>query len=630
MLTPALSMLNFVSSTPRCGTCIQVALRATIFGLVYLLGAELGQFLSFAGNFATFWPPSGIYLVALLLTDRRAWPVVIFASLCANLTSDVLLHGQKPWVSTGFWLANTTEALLGAWVMCRFVSATFTLASLKEAIQLVSLAAVVSSTVGATLGTVVNVLAFDDVIFSTTWRIWWVSDVLGVIIFAPVTLTLLSLNGSVCQEGQNCRFGESTVVFALLIVLAQFVLGHQIRPYAFLIYPMLMWIALQFEMGTLSLANLVLTLIAIWNTKLGHGPFVGDRSIEEQILLLQSFLGVSAASSMILAAVVAERRRTTEAVQENEERYRDLLENVNDLVHSVSPEGRILYANRAWQMTLGYSEHELARLSIFDIIDPAEHAVSFERLQQILSGERVDHWEARLLTKSGRTIIVEGSSNCRMENGKAIATRSIFRDITKRREHECELDNYRCRLEEANSRLLLLATTDSLTSLQNRRGFQSRMSEEVERAQRYDTHLSLLLLDIDHFKQFNDTFGHPAGDEILKRVSFLLEQTARSSDFVARFGGEEFAIIMPNADESTALALAERLRETIHREHWKDRRISVSVGAATLSPGFPVERECSDGSSLIKAADEALYFSKQEGRNRSHHAIALRHIEALT
>jgi diguanylate cyclase (GGDEF)-like protein len=182
-------------------------------------------------------------------------------------------------------------------------------------------------------------------------------------------------------------------------------------------------------------------------------------------------------------------------------------------------------------------------------------------------------------------------------------------------------------LEEANSRLMLLATTDSLTGLQNRRGFQSRMAEEVDRSRRYDTQLSLLLLDIDHFKQFNDTFGHPAGDEILKRVSGILEQTARSSDFVSRFGGEEFAIIMPNADESTALILAERFREAVHREYWKDRRITISVGAATFVLGFPLEEECSDGMALIKAADEALYFSKQAGRNRSHHAASLRHVE---
>jgi diguanylate cyclase (GGDEF)-like protein/PAS domain S-box-containing protein len=619
-----------MSSPPRQGPHLSTAVRALLFGLVYFMGAELGHFLSFAGNFATFWPPSGIYLVALLLTARRHWPLMIAVAICANLTSDVLVHGQKPWISLGFSLTNTVEAVFGAWMMLRFVAASFTLTSLMEVIQFTSLTAIISSAAGATLGATVNLLAFENVDFGTTWRIWWVADVLGVIIFAPFTTTLISIispDSGVSREGQPSRFGEATVVFSLLILLAQFVLGHEIHPYAFLIYPMLIWIALKFELGTLSLANLVLTLIAIWNTKLGRGPFSGEGTVADQVLLLQSFLSVSAASSMVLAAVVAVRRRATEAVQEKEDRYRDLLENVNDLVHSVAPDGRILYANRAWLVTLGYAEQELSQLSIFDVIHPAERQASRERLLQILGGEPIDHWESRFLTKSGRTIIVEGSSNCRIEHGKAIATRSICKDITKRREHEHDLHGYRLQLEEANSRLMLLATTDSLTGLQNRRGFQSRMAEEVDRSRRYDTQLSLLLLDIDHFKQFNDTFGHPAGDEILKRVSGILEQTARSSDFVSRFGGEEFAIIMPNADESTALILAERFREAVHREYWKDRRITISVGAATFVLGFPLEEECSDGMALIKAADEALYFSKQAGRNRSHHAASLRHVE---
>ncbi|MDB5391356.1 MAG: domain S-box-containing protein/diguanylate cyclase protein [Planctomycetaceae bacterium] len=624
LLSPAPKIVNL---NLRQGSYLPTAVRASVFGLLYVLGAELGHFLSFPDHFATFWPPSGIYLIALLLTERRLWPVVVLVAMCANLTSDIMFHGQQLWVSLGFWMTNSAEALFGAWLMHRFVSNSFTLTSLKEVIHLTSLAAVISSALGAVFGATVISLAFQNVDFGTTWRIWCVSDVLGVIIFAPFTTTLISLGGPASGERQHSRFGEATFVFSLLIMLSQFVLGNQIHPYAFLIYPMLIWIALQFEMGTLSLANLVLTFIAIWNTKQGRGPFVGDDSIADQVLLLQSFLSVSAASSMVLAAVVAERRRTTEAVQENEDRYRDLLENINDLVHSVSPEGQILYANRAWRLAIGYQEQDLKQLSIFELIHPHEHSTYRDKHRRILSGERVDHWESRLVTKSGQIIIVEGSCNCRIENGKAVATRSIFRDITKRREHERELESSRKQLVEANSRLLLLATTDSLTSLQNRRGFESRMVEEVERAQRYDSSLSLLMLDIDHFKQFNDTFGHPAGDEILKRVSAILEQTVRASDFVSRFGGEEFAIILPNADEATATLLAERLREAIYREHWKDRRITASIGVATLTAGFPIGDDCNDGTMLLKAADEALYFSKQKGRNRSHHAKALRHIE---
>lgn len=172
------------------------------------------------------------------------------------------------------------------------------------------------------------------------------------------------------------------------------------------------------------------------------------------------------------------------------------------------------------------------------------------------------------------------------------------------------IDNARF-LEEVEKR----AVTDSLTGLYNHREFQKRLHEEVERASRYRKEFSLIMLDIDHFKSFNDTHGHPVGDAILKEIVKVIQRCVRNVDFPARYGGEEFSIILPETIGIHAAKVAERIRQAIddnlfttttgHRVH-----LSVSIGVSSF-PEDGGRRE-----DLILAADQALYFAKRDGRNR--------------
>ena len=205
----------------------------------------------------------------------------------------------------------------------------------------------------------------------------------------------------------------------------------------------------------------------------------------------------------------------------------------------------------------------------------------------------------------------------RNAEGKPIRLFGTIRDRTdaKLQQEQLESANAKlacanAKLEAANAQLKALATTDGLTGLKNHRSFQEKLAEEFERSRRYHKPLALLLLDVDKFKQFNDTFGHPAGDETLKQVAATLQAEARATDFVARYGGEEFVIALPETDTEGAMILAERIREAIAEHEWKHRAITVSVGVAslqisTLDPAF-----------MIEEADKALYLSKQNGRNQ--------------
>lgn len=160
-----------------------------------------------------------------------------------------------------------------------------------------------------------------------------------------------------------------------------------------------------------------------------------------------------------------------------------------------------------------------------------------------------------------------------------------------------------------------LAFTDPVTNLFNHRYFQETLDRELERSQRYDSPLSLMIIDIDHFKNFNDTYGHPQGDRVLKLLATLLQENSRTVDTVARYGGEEFVIILPETSKSGTIKQAERIRAQIEKFPFKLKKGKVKVTVSIGVANFP-EDNIKDKKSLIEKADIALYRAKAAGRNR--------------
>jgi len=201
--------------------------------------------------------------------------------------------------------------------------------------------------------------------------------------------------------------------------------------------------------------------------------------------------------------------------------------------------------------------------------------------------------------------------------------RQLNRDLDKRvTERTRELDEANRRLAEANSRLAeanrrlsQLAITDGLTGLYNHRYFHERLSKEVERSNRTGLPLSLLMIDVDHFKHYNDANGHPAGDSVLREVARLLSEGRRLNDAVARYGGEEFTVLLVDTPRDSAMKVAEQLRSRVADHHF-DNDDKQPLGKLTISLGlasFPEDASSSDG--LVAAADDALYLAKRAGRN---------------
>ncbi len=179
--------------------------------------------------------------------------------------------------------------------------------------------------------------------------------------------------------------------------------------------------------------------------------------------------------------------------------------------------------------------------------------------------------------------------------------------------YQRQLEGYQRQIERANTMLESQSLTDELTGVNNRRAFNQALQHELARASRNDSAVSLLLVDIDKFKSFNDAYGHVAGDKALQEVARILSSHGRPFDLVARYGGEEFAIILPNTDDVGAIVVAERLRRAIEIAPWTNRTITIGVGASTTRAG-------TNAATLIVQADQALYHTKQHGGNQTAHA----------
>lgn len=180
---------------------------------------------------------------------------------------------------------------------------------------------------------------------------------------------------------------------------------------------------------------------------------------------------------------------------------------------------------------------------------------------------------------------------------------------------QLKLKNLQDQLKKANELLLTMSNTDHLTGLYNRRFLEEALAREFQRAQRRRNNLSVLILDIDHFKRINDTYGHQRGDSVLCKVASLFRKELRDYDTAARFGGEEFIAVVPEASMTEAATIAERIRKAIERAVFNESgdalKITVSLGLAT----FPAP-EIDSAEDLIREADKALYRAKTKGRNR--------------
>jgi diguanylate cyclase (GGDEF)-like protein/PAS domain S-box-containing protein len=315
-----------------------------------------------------------------------------------------------------------------------------------------------------------------------------------------------------------------------------------------------------------------------------------------------------------MAFDVSESRRYELALARSESKFRSTIDRLAEgIILTDAATGRVVDANAALLGLLGYERAEILTFNWLQVLvaesdeELAGDLVSIHA--RLASDGRCDVGRRWLRCKNGSVIPVEMRITEVLDNDNGLYA-TIVRDVRKELQNEEQLITKQEELENANAQLRVLSVTDGMTGALNWAALQQSLGNEFERAARYERPLSFVIVDIDHFKTFNDTFGHPAGDEVIRRVAELLREGVRKSDLVARYGGEEFAAVLPDTDAAGAYEMAERLRRLIADASWSKRGITVSVGVATRSMATP------SAASLVAAADDALYRSKRGGRNR--------------
>jgi diguanylate cyclase (GGDEF)-like protein/PAS domain S-box-containing protein len=318
-----------------------------------------------------------------------------------------------------------------------------------------------------------------------------------------------------------------------------------------------------------------------------------------------------------------QRKRGQEALRISEERHRVLAENARDVIWTMAPDGSITYISPSVEAVRGFTPEEAKAQTLAQIQTPASQAITLAYFTQLhadlAAGRTLQNFRGELeyYCKDGSTVWTEVMAHPVLtEDGAELEILGVTRDIAEHKRLVHDLQEARDAtevanqaLQRANAELARMATTDALTGVANRRHFEQLAEAARAQAKRYGGPLSLLMFDIDHFKSINDRFGHLTGDQVLVELTGLVARAVRDTDVLARWGGEEFVVIMPHCAAADAMQLAHKLRALVAGHVFADLgTVTVSLGVAEFKPDESLD-------DWFDRADSAVYEAKAAGRN---------------
>jgi len=342
---------------------------------------------------------------------------------------------------------------------------------------------------------------------------------------------------------------------------------------------------------------------------------------------------------------ITENRGLRKKLKDEEQKFSDLYDLSPIGLLYVSPRGVITSCNEFVCTLMGYGKEEINGSSFTKFVVPREEERLREEFRTLFrEGSSMHRRECMLRTKNGDGITIEYNVKVITRKNRSVQALMVFSDVTDKKGLEMELLEKNAEMEKTlwemaevkdalearagelnrateelkvlNEKLNQLSITDGLTQIFNHRHFQDRLSEEVERVHRSKGGvLSLLILDIDDFKHFNDTYGHQCGDIVLKQLAGILKGTVRAVDIIARYGGEEFAVILPDTETPGAALVGERICQSVRSTPFSfgdgtSVKVTVSIGVGSITQGHGEKSE------LIRKADNALYAAKAKWKDR--------------
>jgi diguanylate cyclase (GGDEF)-like protein/PAS domain S-box-containing protein len=295
------------------------------------------------------------------------------------------------------------------------------------------------------------------------------------------------------------------------------------------------------------------------------------------------------------------------AALQNEIFFSKVVELAADAILAIDKNMKLIYLNKEAEKMFGYSKDETIGQHLNMLIPPEFHAVHDTHIRKFLEENTVarlmndrQNVEVKGIRKNGNQFFAE-ISIIKIQQEEEVILAAIIRDISTSKELEKKLRDF--------------AEHDALTGIMNRRMTEDVLKKDIERASRYNKPLSLLMMDIDHFKRVNDTFGHDVGDLVLKHLTKISKSNLREVDSFGRWGGEEFVVLLPEIDLKGAHVVAEKLRKSIENTSLKineDEKVSYTISIG----GVAYSKSMKSWEAFFKLADNALYQAKEQGRNQ--------------
>lgn len=555
---------------------------------------------------AYVWPASGVAVAGLLLLGEARRKVLLVLVAAAGLGANYA-YGSTLLDSAGFALTNIIEAL---------IAVRFLRGGTSDALSFTSLAGVARFTGGAIVASVASAILATAVAFDSDpvafFASWFTTVLLGIMIVTPTILTLFD-DKSPAASTKQPKWRNAVVVLGVVgVTLVTF--GQSELPLLFA--PLVMVTFATYALGAAGAARSVICVAAIGiiATANGMGPATLVDGIRDQILYFQFYLLCLLASSLPLATLLADARLKDLEIRESKKSLEAAEQiaklgnwqfNLDEETVRWSPEMFRIY---------GIPPRPTAtRAQAIEGFHPDDRPPIAKALEVAVKTRAGFDFEGRIVRPDGSIRHVTGRGDVLVEDGKATGLFGIIHDVTERKLLLDELEAAKAIAENRAVEASRLADTDALTGVANRRLAMTTLNHEIGRASTAGTPLAIIILDVDHFKIINDTFGHAAGDQVLKRIAECCAGCLRPDDLFARIGGEEFLAILPGTDEQRSLVVAERLRsrvsELVFGREDEPEGVSISLGIATY-------QEMADETWLLQAADAALYRAKSAGRNR--------------
>lgn len=592
----------------------ELAALALILGFVSATTALLNLGSWRSGGITVLWPSNGFLTGAMLCTRRRNWPAYLAVGLLVDLIINLSL-ATPSWIALYLAGCNMLEAWLAAALLYRTIAPQPDLTQRRQLTHFLIYGVVVAPAVASALATLIFTRRGGQMIpYMHTLQWWFSADALGMAVMAPLYLSFTRRKPFLGRS-----WWEIMAFFGLHCGVTWAVFWQTRAPLLFIPLLCLLMIGVRLGLAGSALGLLAVSIIGGFFTTAGHGPMtlMPGVSLTARDLTLQLFIAFAMLMLYILEVLRAESNRLQEGLRTSEARFRLLANSSRDAILLVNLEARVLYASPAVTEILGWEPDEVMGMSYREAFHPEDIAVAESVFRDAREGRFPGMFQFRCRKKDGSYLWIEASLRFHREPsaGETPGFVVVMRDISLRKAADEEL-------QRAFHLVEALASVDGLTGIANRRRFDEVLESEWRRAQRDRTPCSLLFMDADHFKNFNDIYGHIPGDRCLRQIAEVASQVLhRPADLVARYGGEEFAVILPDTSCEGAIAIAEQIRFTVEQlrvPHSGNPHevVTVSIGCATQVPDVSSEL-----SELLKAADSALYVAKSLGRNRVEAAL---------